>query len=85
MLRKIILVLLLVYSSMVVTNMMLYEENVYDCSNMCADQKYVLDKLGFDTCYVLNINEHHVYLCIRDLHIGWEATGLYPRIRCEGE
>jgi len=63
----------------ILINIAIYEVDVYDCSNMCADQKYVMEKLGLDVCYVIDMDERHAYLCIRTFGMNWEATALTPR------
>jgi hypothetical protein len=54
----------------------LYRRGEYDCSNMSADWKWIFDKLGLDTCYVLDLPNNHVFLCIRTFNKCFESTNL---------
>jgi len=72
------------YVIMFVTNAISYDLDVYDCSNMCADQYVIFDKLGLDPCYILDFEEGHAYLCLQKLNMCWESTALIPRMMSDG-
>lgn len=80
---SIIKVLYITWIIVIIFMFCIYDEGVYDCSNMCADQTYIFEKLGLDVCYAVDYEEKHAYLYISNLHMYWEATVLFPRTKTE--
>lgn len=66
------------------SNVYAFEEGVYDCSNMLADQAMICDNLGieYDVAYsklgVHNDKCSHVWLILElwDHDIHWECTSI---------
>lgn len=60
-------------------NIIVYEEDVYDCSNMVADQYIIFNKLGIHTHIAISHEHHHTWI-ILPMNIQWETTGLIPYV-----
>ena len=78
------LVIYLIFAMLILCNHILYEKDVYDCSNMAADQYVIFDKLKLEPMYVVDIEGKHAYLYLSRINVYWECTSLHPKITHEG-
>lgn len=75
--EKVVIGILLIWVCLVVHQIIIYEEHVYDCSNMVVDQEQFFDKCGIETQIGVRYrteNRHaHVWL-ILPFDIPFECT-----------
>lgn len=76
--NRLICAILLLYIMITCANMCLYEEGVYDCSNMVADQYVVFDGLGLEPNVIIDHDIHHTYLYLSKINVYWECTRMCP-------
>lgn len=65
---------------MLVHSTIIYEPNVYDCSDMSMDQHDFFESIGIKTDYAISHSNNHMWLVL-DLHghdIHWESTMICP-------
>lgn len=78
--EKAIIGILFIWVCLSVHQIIIYEENIYDCSNMVADQEQFFSNLGINTQigvrYGRNDNPGHVWL-ILPYNISFECTILF--------
>lgn len=77
--EKAVIGILLIWVCLSVHQIIIYEENVYDCSNMVADQEIFFNAIGVDTKigmrYKTENKDAHVWL-ILPFDIPFECTNL---------
>ena len=77
--EKVVIGILLIWVCLAVHQVIIYEEHVYDCSNMVADQEQFFSGLGIDTQigvhYQTDEKCGHVWL-ILPFNIPFECTAL---------
>lgn len=71
---------LLIWSCLSLANTLVYEKDVYDCSDMATRDQQIFIKLGFDADIVIDWDWNHAWvivtICNKKIH--WESTGLHP-------
>lgn len=75
-----IIIIIIVLLCILVQNVneAMYTKGIYDCSNMCTDQEYVMELMGLDVDIAANYTLKHGWLIINTPlgPIHWEAVDM---------